>query len=266
MKQDGSNYQYLYDGKGNVAGVLDASQQTVASYRYDVFGNLLQQSGTLDQPFMFSTKRYLAGPGLNYYGYRFYQPSVGRWLKRDPLQEAGGLNLYGFVLNNPVNKIDPWGLMDAGHLNWMSSAMSATNQSSGKPSGGSGGSPQNSNCPVGLVGISGDFYPVGAGAGGDAGIYWDTNTGEWGFYFAVEGGAGEDNGASFESGYADSVDALSGPYGVVEGGGAGVSVNHSQSPNGETVTTVNVGFDNAGLPTGHGGAGHGWHLPMGNYK
>ncbi|MCP4021329.1 MAG: RHS repeat-associated core domain-containing protein, partial [Desulfobacteraceae bacterium] len=63
-----------------------------------------------DQPFMFSTKRYLAGPGLNYYGYRFYQPKVGRWLKRDPLQEAGGLNLYGFVLNNPVNWVDPLGL------------------------------------------------------------------------------------------------------------------------------------------------------------
>ena len=111
MRQDGTNYQYLYDGKGNVTTVLDTANQTVASYRYDVFGKLLRQSGTLEQPFTFSTKRYFATLGLNYYGYRYYQPAVGRWLTRDPLQEAGGLNLYGFVQNNPVNLVDPYGLI-----------------------------------------------------------------------------------------------------------------------------------------------------------
>ena len=45
-----------------------------------------------------------------YYGYRFYAPEIGRWLTRDPLGEAGGLNLYAFTGNNPVNWVDPWGL------------------------------------------------------------------------------------------------------------------------------------------------------------
>jgi RHS repeat-associated protein len=110
LYENEESYYYLYDGKGNVGAVIDSNQLVSAFYHYDTFGNLMQQSGTLSQPFQFSTKRYLANVGLNYYGYRFYNPSMGRWMNRDPLGEAGGINLYGFVQNNPVNAIDPWGL------------------------------------------------------------------------------------------------------------------------------------------------------------
>ncbi len=110
VAEGGQHYQYLYDGKGNVSAVLDAAAQPVASYRYDAFGKLLAKAGSYEQPFMFSTKRYFEGTGLSYYGYRSYQPVTGRWLTRDPLQEAGGINLYGFVQNNPVNYFDPYGL------------------------------------------------------------------------------------------------------------------------------------------------------------
>ncbi|PIE74440.1 MAG: hypothetical protein CSA18_05065, partial [Deltaproteobacteria bacterium] len=47
----------------------------------------------------------------NYYGFRFYAPSIGKWLTRDPLGEAGGINVYGFVLNNPLVFFDPTGLI-----------------------------------------------------------------------------------------------------------------------------------------------------------
>ena len=110
MRQSGNDYQYLYDGRGNVSALLNTSQQVAASYRYDSFGNLMAKTGTLDQPFGFSTKRYDAGTGLSYYGYRFYAPTIGKWLTRDPLGEAGGINLYGFCLNDPVNWFDPLGL------------------------------------------------------------------------------------------------------------------------------------------------------------
>lgn len=40
----------------------------------------------------------------------FYSPDTGRWLNRDPIQEDGGLNLYRYVANNPINEIDPLGL------------------------------------------------------------------------------------------------------------------------------------------------------------
>ncbi|MEX2382235.1 MAG: RHS repeat-associated core domain-containing protein, partial [Opitutales bacterium] len=48
--------------------------------------------------------------GLYYYGYRYYSPSMGRWINRDPIEERGGLNLYGFVGNDPANYWDFLGL------------------------------------------------------------------------------------------------------------------------------------------------------------
>lgn len=109
LHQDAQDYYYLYDGKGNVTAVIDNTQAVVASYFYDSFGRLMEKSVTLDQPYQFSTKRYFADVGLDYYGYRFYNPSIGRWMTRDPLWEAGGINLYQFVDNNPVHYVDPLG-------------------------------------------------------------------------------------------------------------------------------------------------------------
>ena len=44
--------------------------------------------------------------GARYYGFRYYGPSLGRWLNRDPGLESGGINLYGFVFNNPIVYVD----------------------------------------------------------------------------------------------------------------------------------------------------------------
>jgi RHS repeat-associated protein len=110
LNQGGNDYSYLYDGKGNVMALIDSNQNVVASYRYDAFGVLRAETGIFDQPFQFSTKRYNESTGLSYYGFRFYNPAIGRWMTRDPLGEAGGINLYGFVGNSPGNWVDPWGL------------------------------------------------------------------------------------------------------------------------------------------------------------
>ena len=47
---------------------------------------------------------------MSYYGFRFYSPGQGRFLNRDPIEEQGGLNLYAFVGNDPVNRVDWLGL------------------------------------------------------------------------------------------------------------------------------------------------------------
>jgi RHS repeat-associated protein len=48
---------------------------------------------------------------VTYYGYRYYDPLTGRWPSRDPIEEKGGLNLYGFVGNDGLNKFDLLGLL-----------------------------------------------------------------------------------------------------------------------------------------------------------
>ncbi len=114
LNQGGAHYSYLYDGKGNVTGMLDSADKVATTYQYDPFGVPLASTGSLAQPMQFSTKAYDPETGLSYYGFRFYSPHMGRWLTRDPVGEFGGLNLYGFARNNPVNFMDPFGLDDMG--------------------------------------------------------------------------------------------------------------------------------------------------------
>jgi len=108
-----TNHNFYHgDGGGNITYMVDASQNMVASYRYDPFGNILSKSGPLADAntYRFSSKDYHANSGLYYYGYRFYDPNLQRWPNRDPIEESGGINLYGFVENSPLNGVDLLGL------------------------------------------------------------------------------------------------------------------------------------------------------------
>ena len=102
---------YGYDGSANVTLLTDSQGQKVGEYVYDAYGNTLQASGprAAENPYRFSTKELHASSGLYDYGYRFYSPGLGRWINRDPIGEAGGLNQYGFNNNNPANYLDPDG-------------------------------------------------------------------------------------------------------------------------------------------------------------
>ncbi|MEW6429058.1 MAG: RHS repeat-associated core domain-containing protein [Thermodesulfobacteriota bacterium] len=115
LRQDDQDYAYLYDGRGNVTGIIDSNQAPVASYRYDAFGRLLSSPTGFSQPFQYSTKRYDAATGLSYFGYRYYAAGIGRWTSRDPIGERGGVNLYGYVSNDPVDWVDPLGLSQMCH-------------------------------------------------------------------------------------------------------------------------------------------------------
>ena len=62
-------------------------------------------------PFRWSTKYFDAETGLSDFGGRFYNASLGRWINRDPAGECGGKNLFTFVGNDPVDRVDYLGQM-----------------------------------------------------------------------------------------------------------------------------------------------------------
>jgi len=102
------------DGNANVTAMVNAQQVIVATYVYDPFGNVLSKAGPLADAnsYRFSSQEYHQNSGLLLYLRRAYDPNLQRWLNRDPIQEAGGINLYTFVSNNAVDGIDPFGFSD----------------------------------------------------------------------------------------------------------------------------------------------------------
>jgi RHS repeat-associated protein len=116
--ESGTTYVAMYDGLGNVHGMINAANGNLdAAYEYDAFGKTLRAMGTYaaNNAFGFSTKYTDVESGLVYFGHRFYSPSLGRFLNRDPIAEQGGLNLYGFCGNDAINHTDYlgyWGLKD----------------------------------------------------------------------------------------------------------------------------------------------------------
>ncbi len=105
---------FVYDGNGNVMNLLSDSGASLAKYTYTPFGDRISATGPWadSNPYQFSTKERELQTGLYYYGFRYYNPSTGRWLNRDPIEERGGINLYGFVGNRPADLFDPLGMVD----------------------------------------------------------------------------------------------------------------------------------------------------------
>ena len=106
-----------YDGNGNVVAYLDSSGNVITRYEYDSFGNLIRSGGSVNgekELYLFSAKPIDPVSGLYYYIFRYYAPVIGRFIKRDPIEEYGGFNLYGFVNNNGVSKWDYLGMFGAG--------------------------------------------------------------------------------------------------------------------------------------------------------
>ena len=112
----GTHDEYHGDAGGNITALVGSSQSLVAAYAYDPFGNLGYHTGTQwsANSYRFSSKEWMANSGLYYYGYRLYDPNLQRWATRDPLGERADRNLYRFEFNDPLDRIDPFGLDVAG--------------------------------------------------------------------------------------------------------------------------------------------------------
>jgi RHS repeat-associated protein len=123
---NGASY-YHYDGNGNVTALTSGAGTVQAAYTYGPFGETLRAVGPFAQanPWRFSTKYQDDETGLLYYGYRFYNPTDGRWPSRDPIGEEGGINLSGFVWNDAVGRYDAFGLSDAAVMSGSAAAGAA---------------------------------------------------------------------------------------------------------------------------------------------
>ena len=92
----GSQAYYHADANGNVTALANTNGALVGRYWYDPFGNTLGVAGAAAQAnlYRFSSKELHEKSGLVYYLYRYYEPSLQRWLNRDPIGEKGGVHLY----------------------------------------------------------------------------------------------------------------------------------------------------------------------------
>jgi RHS repeat-associated protein len=103
-------YAPIHDLSGNITMLLPLDGAEPEQIHYSAFG---EERGSRLSPWRFSSKR-VDSTGLVYYGRRFYQPELGRWLSPDPAGFTDGMNLYAFVHNDPLTHFDEYGLLDFG--------------------------------------------------------------------------------------------------------------------------------------------------------
>jgi RHS repeat-associated protein len=106
-------YYYHKDGLGSVTEITNAVGTVVKAYEYKTFGVINSVTGpmadTLENPYTYTSREYDSETGLYFYRARYYNAMLGRFLNKDPIGLAGGLNQFIYVGNNPLSFIDPWG-------------------------------------------------------------------------------------------------------------------------------------------------------------
>jgi RHS repeat-associated protein len=100
---------FFPDILGSIIGSQDSSSGTLSKIGYVPYGKSANAPGT----FGYTAQRIdPETSGLYYYRARHYSPAWGRFLQADPIGYSGGVNLYAYVNNDPLNLIDPFGLCD----------------------------------------------------------------------------------------------------------------------------------------------------------
>ena len=116
--KNGNRYYLHYDQVGSLRAVSDTNGNVVKEIIYDTYGNIINDTNrSLTVLFGFAGGLYDSDTKLTHFGYREYDAYTGKWTSKDPIGFAGGdSNLYGYVLGDPVNLVDPFGLKPPAHI------------------------------------------------------------------------------------------------------------------------------------------------------
>ncbi len=101
---------FAYNAVGHTVSLSDGSGTVTSATAYEAFGNVAAQAGNSQNDRLANTKQRDFSIGLDNHGFRYYDPSSGRYITRDPIGYGDGMNVYRHVSNNPVNGVDPLGL------------------------------------------------------------------------------------------------------------------------------------------------------------
>ena len=116
VKIGGATYYPLTDIQGTVWGYVDTQNNIVARWQYDAWGNVVDEeiapnvAALASIRYRFQCREWSAATGLINFRMRWYDPVTGRWLSKDPIGLSGGINLYAFCGDGPMERIDPFGL------------------------------------------------------------------------------------------------------------------------------------------------------------
>jgi RHS repeat-associated protein len=95
------------DERGSIVAIANGSGTIINVNAYDEYG--IPANGNIGR-FQYTGQQWLAELGMYYYRARIFSPTLGRFLQSDPIGLAGGMNLYAYVSNEPINRRDPAGL------------------------------------------------------------------------------------------------------------------------------------------------------------
>ncbi|OPX99192.1 MAG: putative deoxyribonuclease RhsC [Syntrophorhabdus sp. PtaB.Bin006] len=115
MIRSGSVYYYHTDHLGTPPVLTDSSGAVAWKAAYGAFGAVNITVANVENNIRFPGQYYDTETGLHYNWNRYYDPKTGRYITPDPIGLEGGVNVYGYVEANPINKIDPEGTQVLGN-------------------------------------------------------------------------------------------------------------------------------------------------------